>query len=157
MSQNTNVTESTTESTTEINTEDMSTTLEAAGKTAEAEKRKRRERVVKGSHLVETLTSKAAGRGLTVTENQSFFKVTGATKGKAIYVAKKGGRADLSGFTVDQSAVLQISAEFAKEKHMGKVQGQLNFDAPDADVLAAYEQALVVLETSAPAPGDGAE
>jgi hypothetical protein len=128
--------------------EDMGKTLVAAGKKAEQIKAARRERVVKGSHLLNTLQERAAAAGLKIEEKSGFLKITlEGNKGRAIYVAKKGGRCDFSGFTVDAPAVTQITEEDARQKHLGKVRGQLDFTQVDDVVLAAYGQALKVLAT----------
>jgi hypothetical protein len=46
---------------------------------------------------------------------------------------------------LDASAVKQITEQEAKDKHLGKVRGQLDFNASDEDVLAAYGKALAEL------------
>lgn len=127
------------------NTE-MGKKLKGAGKKAEAQKAARRERTVKGSHLLPQLLSSERTGGLTVEDKSGFTKITGKAKGRAVYVAKKGGRVDLSGFSVEAPAVTQISEEDARAKHLGKVRGMLDFNAEDATVLAAYDAALSKLE-----------
>lgn len=126
--------------------------LAAAGKKAEAQKKERQERVVKGSHLLEQLKNKAAEPTLNLkTEEMSgFVKVTGSTKGKRILIAKKGGRVDLSGFTIEADAVKQISEQEARDKHLGKVRAQLDFGRSDDEVLAAFGQALSELNVAFP-------
>jgi hypothetical protein len=126
-------------------TEDMGQKLKKAGKKAEAQKAARRERTVKGSHLLPQLLATDRISGLTTEDKSGFTKIVGKQKGRAIYVAKKGGRVDLSGFTVESPAVAQITEEEARQKHLGKVRGQLDFNAADDAVLAAYDQALEVL------------
>lgn len=125
---------------------EMVSKLEAAGKKVEVQKTQRRERVVRGSHLVEDLTSRARSAGLTLQEKSGFLKVTGSVKGRSIYVAKKGGRVDFSGFAVDSPAVTTITEEEARQKHLGKVRGQLNFNQPDDLVVDAYKFALTQLD-----------
>lgn len=127
------------------NSSDMATKLKAAGEKAERQKAQRRERAVKGSHLLPALTEKPKAAGLTTEEKSGFLKVTGTIKGRTVYVARKGGRVDLSGFTVDAPAVKQISETEAKEKHLGKVRGQLDFNQADDAVLSAYDAALAKL------------
>lgn len=148
------------------NDNEMAEKLKAAGEKAEKQKAVRRERQVRGSHLVKTsegvdgpLVTKPRDAGLEVDEKSGFLKITGATKGRAIYVAKKGGRVDLSGFTVQASAVKQITEEEARDKHLGKVRGQLDFTQADADVLAAFDLALAELGGPKPAasPAPAAE
>lgn len=133
------------------NTTEMGKKLKAAGKLAEAQQKQRRERQVKGSHLLATLQEKATTAGLKIEDKSGFLKITGAGKGRTVYVAKKGGRVDLSGFTVSSPAVKQITEEEARDKHLGKVRGQLDFNQSDDAVLAAYDSALTELAT-APAP-----
>jgi hypothetical protein len=123
------------------NTE-MGKKLKKAGKKAEDQKVARRERTVKGAHLLPKIIGMLEGKGLTVEEKSGFTKVTGVAKGRAVYVAKKGGRVDLSGFTVEGPGVVQISEEDARAKHLGKVRGQLDFDQGDDAVLAACSSAL---------------
>ena len=125
---------------------DMGKKLAKAGKLAEEQKAARRERVVKGSHLLGALQERIQGKGLATDDKIAYIKVTkSGVKGKAIYIAKKGGRTDLSGFTVEHPAVIQLTAEEAQKKHLGRVRGQLDFDQSDESVLAAYEQALDTL------------
>lgn len=123
----------------------MEEKLVEAGKTVEEQAAKKRERAVKGSHLLGMMLEKAKGLGLSTEEKSGFVRITGAAKGRAVYVAKRGGRVDLSGFTIEKPAVVQISAEEAKQKHLGKVRGQLDFNAEDQTVLATYEDALSAL------------
>ncbi|MBV8068284.1 MAG: hypothetical protein JO270_00165 [Acidobacteriaceae bacterium] len=126
-------------------TEGMGEKLKKAGKKAEAQKAARRERTVKGSHLLPQLLSSDRIGALTTEDKSGFTKIVGKQKGRAIYVAKKGGRVDLSGFTVEAEAVTTISEEDARQKHLGKVRGQLDFNKADDAVLAAYDAALAVL------------
>lgn len=133
----------------ETKTEELGKKLVAAGKKAEDQKAARRERVVKGSHLLGVLQERAVSAGLKVEDNTGFLKITReGVKGKTIYVAKKGGRTDFSGFTVDVTAVTQITEEDARQKHLGKVRGQLDFSQSDELVLKAYDAALTVLTTA---------
>ena len=129
----------------ETNSNEMAEKLAAAGEKAENQRRQRRERVVKGSHLLGALTEKAKAAGLTLEEKNGFLKVNGGVRGKNVYIAKKGGRVDLSGFTVDASAVKQITEQEAREKHLGKVRGQLDFDKSDEEILSAFDSALTTL------------
>jgi hypothetical protein len=139
-----------TPSTSEPTQAELAEKLTEAGKKAESQKAARRERAVKGSHLLETLTLRAKEAGLTVEDKSGFLRVSGTTKGRSVYIAKKGGRVDLSGFEVQAVAVTQISEEEARAKHLGKVRGQLNFNKTDNEVLAAYADALKALNAPAP-------
>ncbi len=137
------------EKTTESN-EAKATKLKAAGKKAEAQKAERRARTVKGSHLLETLEARARAAGLNVETQSGYLKVTGPTKGPRIYIAKKGGKVFLNGFTVTAPAILTISEEDAKQRHMGRVKAELDFNASDDAVLAAYD--LAVAQVASPPP-----
>jgi len=128
------------------NTTEMSDKLKEAGEKAVAQKNARRERVVKGSHLLPTLRTNAEAAGLTIEDKSGFLKMSGGVKGKNVYVAKKGGRVDLSGFTVEAAAVKQITETEAREKHLGKVRGQLDFNQSDDQVLEAFGSALAALK-----------
>jgi hypothetical protein len=125
--------------------------LRAAGKKVETERAERKTKTVKGGHLKDAFLEKAKlTDGLNVEEKSGFYKITGPTKGRTVYLATKGGRVDLSGFSVDHPAVVQISAEEAKEKHIGKVRGQLDFEQDDEAVTAAFSAALVELSAEVP-------
>jgi hypothetical protein len=130
----------------------MAEKLAAAGEKAEAQKAARRERVVKGSHLLPKLKELATAAGLETKENSGFLKINGGVKGKNVLIAKKGGRVDLSGFTVEAAAVKQLSETEAREKHLGKVRGQIDFNKTDDEVLEAFSGALVELKVAPPAP-----
>jgi len=132
------------------NTAEMITKLKAAGEKAETAKAIRRERVVKGSHLTTTLLDQAKAAGVLAEEKSGFVKLSAGVKGKNLYIAKKGGRVDLSGFTVEAAAVRQVSETEAKEKHLGKVRGQLDFEQADEAVLAAFTAAVGELKTPNP-------
>ena len=140
-------------------TTNMGEKLAAAGQKAEEQKNERRSRAVKGSHLTEAITTALRGSGLTEVEKTGFFQYAGPAKGRKIYVAKKGGRVDLSGFSVpDAAAVTQISEEEAKTKHLGKVRGQVNFESTDELVLEAIQAAISLLNEPTPeAPAKAAK
>lgn len=137
-------------------TNEMAQKLQAAGEKAEAQKAARRERVVKGSHLLPKLLEQATSAGLSTVEMSGFTKITGANKKLRVLVAKKGGRVDLSGFTVEAAAIRQITEQEARQKHLGKVRGQIDFDKSDDEVLAAFSAALTELQ-NAPAPAQTEE
>ena len=130
---------------------DLKSKLAAANTKAETQKTERRARAVKGAHLTEKFVSLAKDAGCTVRENTGFYVIVGpAGKSLRIYVAIRGGIVDLLGFSVQDKAVLQISKEVAKAKHMGRVQGRLDLEKSDDEVLAAYSAALAVLSVPAP-------
>jgi hypothetical protein len=114
--------------------------LASAGKKIEREQKERRAIAVQGSHLLDSMLGMLSG--LDVNQKAGFHKITGSAKGKAIYIATKGGRMDLNGFTVDHPAIQQVSADEAKKRHIGRVRGQMDFARRDEDILAAFELAL---------------
>lgn len=125
--------------------------LEQANKKAEAQKAERRRKTVKGSHLVEKFVAAAKEAGCDLRENNGFHVIVGkAGKSLRIYVAKRGGIVDLLGFTVQDPAVRQISKAEAKEKHMGRVEGRLEMERTDEEILAAFNLALGVINVPAP-------
>jgi len=125
---------------------EMAQKLEAAGKQAEVQKAQRRERTVKGSHLSSRLEDMVQKFGLQSVEKSGFHKVSGPVKGRTIYLARKGGRADISGFNLDLPGIKQISETEAKEKHLGKVRGQIDFSQADEVVLETFSAALKKLQ-----------
>lgn len=133
-----------------MNETEMAEKLVAAGEKVAAEKAERRQREVKGAHLLPKLMQLATEAGLQVEEMSGFTKLTGPDKSKRVLLAKKGGRVDLSGFSLELSAVKQISETEAREKHMGKVRGQLDFEKTDDEVVEAYSAALTELKNSTP-------
>ena len=152
MSDNTNTTETTNTQT----DASMAEKLAAATEKVKKQKAERTAKVVKGAHLNDAFNAAVTAVGsLKREEKTSFAKVTSDVKSKAIYVALKSGRVDLSSFTVTSDAVVQIDEKTAREKHLSKVRSQLNFELAstpegDAALLAAFNQALV--ELSVPLP-----
>ncbi len=144
---NTNQNDKTTITNSESDT-DMAQRLANAGQKAEAATEARRERTVKGSHLTEKMLGLATGK--TVEDKSGFHKITGKGKGRSVYLAKKGGRVDASGFTVTNVAVVQISEEVAKDKHLGRVRGQIDFEKSDDEVLAAFSALVAELDVETP-------
>ncbi len=123
--------------------------LKQAGEKAEKQEKERQARQVRGSHLTEQFMQAIQAAGLTTTDKTSYVQVTGAAgKSAKVYMAKKGGRVDFSGFTVEGPAVVQISAEEAKAKHLGRVRGTIDFDAADGEILRAFRKALTVVNTA---------
>lgn len=149
-----------TEQTTQSNEEStsMGEKLKAATEKVEKQKAERTLKVVKGANLNPKFLESAKAAGLECAEKTGFFKLTApGVKGKAIYVARRGGRVDLSGFTIPNSAVKQIAEAEAQAAHLGKVRGQLNFDLAgseegDAQLLAAFDEALTEAKVVPPAP-----
>lgn len=126
--------------------------LQTAGKKAEKVKVERHERQVKGAHLLPKLLEAAKAAGCVTDEKSGFIKITGVAKSRAVYLARKGGRCDVSGFELaGQAGVIQISEEQAKAKHLGKVRGMIDFEnAADDVVEAAFSAALVKLAEATP-------
>lgn len=134
-------------------TPEMAEKLIAAGEKAVAQKAQSRERTVKGSHLLPAITEQVKAAGLQIEELTGYLKVSAGVKGKNLYIAKKGGKIDLSGFTMENSAIKQISEQEAREKHLGKVRGTIDFDKSDDEVLAAFTTVLSTLAVDdKPAP-----
>jgi len=111
--------------------------------------RKTQNRRIRGAHLVETIVSKALAAGLVQTENANYYKFTGPGK-KHLLVLKRGGRIDVSGFTVDAPGLRQFSAEEAKAKHIGKVTASFEMDAADDAILASFEIAVAACAVDVP-------
>jgi len=121
---------------------DMAEKLKAAGQKAQAEKQARRERVVKGSHLLDKMREAAVQAGCSVEEQTAALKVSGGVKKKFVYIGKKGGVVSLSGFKLELEAVKQITEAEARQRHLGLVRGQIDFDKTDDEVMAAFTAAL---------------
>lgn len=130
--------------------ENMKEKLKEAGKKAEKATAEKRERTVKGAHLQTALVTLAKETGLNYIEKSGFAQVHGKRKGFKVYIALKGGRVDLSGFTLDHPAFTQITEEEAKAKHLGKVRATVNFDKSDDEVTAGYKAALAELLVEPP-------
>lgn len=128
---------------------DLKARLEQAGKKAEEQKAEKQARTVKGAHLKEQIEALVNGSGLEVVKNTGFLKVIGNQNKNKILVAIKGGRVDLSGFTIEDAAVIQVTEEDAKAKHLGKVRGFVNFEASDEAVIAVITKAIEILKTPA--------
>jgi hypothetical protein len=109
-------------------------------------KSERTRSVKQGTHLLPRMMEMVAERKMVVEEKSGYHKVTGNAKKKTVYIAVKGGRVDLSGFSIDHAGITQISEEEAKGRHLGKVRGQIDFDRDDSVVLDALEKALVELQ-----------
>ena len=125
--------------------------LAKANQKAETQKKERRARVVKGSHLTEQLLQIGRDAGLNVRENTGFYVLSGpAGKNVRIAIAKRGGVVDFLSFTVSSPAVRQVSREEAQQKHLGRVQGRIAFDGTDEQTIAAFKQAVAALNTPAP-------
>lgn len=134
------------------NTNEMAEKLAAAGKKAESQKKARQERVVKGSHLLDKLKEMATASAGAPDEMNGFLKFNSPDKKKRVLIAKKGGRVDLSGFTIEADAIRQISEQEARDKHLGKVRAQLDFGRADDEVLSAFSAALAKLAEPTPEP-----
>lgn len=129
---------------------DLKQKLEQANKKAETQRKERRARVVKGSHLTEQLVQLGRDAGLNVRENTGFYVLSGkAGKNVRIAIAKRGGVVDFLSFSVPSAAVRQVSREEAQQKHLGRVQGRIAFDGTDAETVEAFKQAIEVLSTEA--------
>jgi hypothetical protein len=119
--------------------------LTEAAKKIEAETVEKREIRSGGSlSLVTPMLDIAKQMGLNVDEKSGFYKITGTQKGRSVYLARRGGRVDISGFTViDVEGVTVISEEEAKRRHIGKVRGQMLFDGSNQSLVDSFR---IVLE-----------
>jgi hypothetical protein len=132
---------------------DLKEKLEQANKKAETQRKERRARVVKGSHLTEQLVTIGKDAGLTMRENTGFYVFSGkAGKNVRIAIAKRGGVVDFLSFSVESPAVRQVSKQEAQDKHLGRVEGRIAFDGTDEETIAAFKQAVTVLDTERPEP-----
>lgn len=132
--------------------ETMTEKLQNAAAKAETQKKERTERTKKGAHLLTAMLDLVKAEGLETVEKTAFLQVRApGTKGRVLYIDRKGGRVDLSGFSLEHAAITQISAEDAKAKHLGKVRGMVNFESADSDVMAAFTAALTELKSAPPA------
>lgn len=132
--------------TTETINGDMASKLKAAGEKAKAERQERRERTVKGSHLLEPMREYVTAEGCSILEQTAALKVSGGVKKKLVYIAKKGGVVSISGFTLQHPAVKQITEADARARHLGLVRGQLDFDKSDDEVMAAFKLAVAEIK-----------
>jgi hypothetical protein len=135
---------------TEDEMSDLKTRLQNAGRKAEEQKAEKQARTVKGAHLHDQIRALIKESGLEVVENTGFHKVVGRGNKLKLLVAVKGGRVDLSGFTIDSPAVTQVSEDEAKAKHLGKVRGFVNFEATDNEVMDVIRESLRMLSTPDP-------
>lgn len=120
----------------------MAGKLQAANTRAEEMVKAKRAKRVVGSHLVDAMMLKVKERKLAVDDKAGYHKIFGDAKGVCVYLAKKGGRADLSGFCVEDPAVISLTAEEARAKHLGKVRGQIDFDRDDQAIMRAWDAIL---------------
>lgn len=134
------------------NENEMKEKLIAAGKKAEAVEKKRKEKVIPGAHLLDKMKALLGMEGLTANEKGDFFQVTGKPNKRKLYLAVKGGRVALSGYTVQADGVIQLTAEEAAARHLGRVRGELDFSKDDTTVMGAFTSALGALLEDAPAP-----
>lgn len=104
--------------------------------------KEKRSKRVSGTHLLESMLQDVKDLRLVVEEKSGFYKIFGNKKGVCIYLANKGGRADLSGFSLDIPGIKIISEEAAKERHLGKVRGQVDFDRDDKIIMEAWRKVL---------------
>lgn len=132
---------------------DLKQRLEQANTKAETQRKERRARVVKGSHLTDQLVKIGKDAGLTMRENTGFYVFSGkAGKNVRIAIAKRGGVVDFLSFSVDSTAVKQVSKEEAAAKHLGRVEGRIAFDGTDEETIAAFTKAVWVLNTERAEP-----
>lgn len=131
-----------------LSTKDLKERFENAGKQVINEVKAKRERSVKGAHLLKTFLDIAQESGCSVEEQSGFYKITGTVPKKIVYVAKNGGRVDLNGFTVECGVITQVSPDEARQRHLGRVRGQFNFNNSDEGLVAAFKQVINTLTVS---------
>ena len=96
----------------------------------------------------EAVLELATSLGCEVTEQKSFFKITGPTPKKALYVGKAKRyvtRIDISGFEPEEhSSIKQVSEEEAKALKLGAVRGQIlpKELGEDVDPLEGFRAAV---------------
>ncbi len=71
-----------------------------------------------------------------------FYKIKGKKPNKAIYVSKRDGRVDLAGFILDSPAVIPISKEEIKRRHLGRIRAKIAIHLNEDLVLTTYKNAL---------------
>jgi len=120
------------------------TRLISAEEKVKRQKKERRSKVVPGSHLLDEMLERA--KDLKVDKKSSFYKITGSIKGRAVYVAIKGGRVDLSGFNIEHASCSKLTEQEARDKHLGRVRGQLDFSHGDDVTMNGYDISLKELE-----------
>lgn len=106
---------------------DMAGALERA-ESKPKEPSNRRRKHEKDPAFTQHLVDLAIEIGLTVEKKKTFNKIYGSQKGRTVYVAVEALRVDLSGFCVEHSGIRAISADEAKEQHLGAVRGTIIFD-----------------------------
>jgi hypothetical protein len=100
------------------------------------------------THSVESVLELVRTLGCEVTEQKSFFKVTGPTPKKALYIGKAKRymtRLDISGFEPSEHpAIKAVSEADAKDLKLGAVRGQIlpKTLGEDVDVLDGVTKAV---------------
>jgi hypothetical protein len=114
---------------------------------------------------VDELFELAEESGFGPEETQGWFKI-GDDRGPRAYVRRPGtnGRAreiHLSGFTLDDARVEQLTPQEARARHLGRVRGIIvvpdDCDADERrDLLALFRKALTVVQDGLPPPSEPA-
>jgi hypothetical protein len=110
---------------------------------------------------VDELLELAEENGFEPAETQGWFKI-GHDRGPRVYVRRPGadGRAreiHLSGFTLDDARVEQLTPQEARARHLGRVRGIIGVpgdcDAGErGQLLALFQRGLTVVQDGLPAP-----
>lgn len=116
--------------------------LKEAEKKWEKQNLDRRIKNVRGFHLLEKMIGMADNKTYTVDKKSVYYKITGASKDKKLYVSINGGRVDLNGFSIEEKAIREIGIDVAKKKHLGRTKAQLDFSCNDEEIMIAYKKAL---------------
>ncbi len=91
---------------------------------------------------VEKFEEAVKDAGLSMEPMSAFYKIEAG--GRRLYVArtKRVNRVDLSGFSFSHPAVTVLTDDHRREKRMGGVQAQLDFNKKEEQVLEAFATAL---------------
>lgn len=106
----------------------------------------RRTERTKAGALLDQMLDAVHALQLAVEEKAGFHKIVRSRGTRRIYLAKKGGRADLSGFSIEHPAVAQLTREQARERHLGQVRGQVDFSRSAEEIMDAWARALAELD-----------
>lgn len=111
--------------------------------------REKRSKRVSGSHLYDDMMNMVnSSKTLFINDKTGYHQIMSNASKKAktsVYLAKKGGKAYLTNFCIDDVGVKPMSEAEAREKHLGRVRGQIDFERDDATVMKAWENVLKTL------------
>lgn len=98
---------------------------------------------------IEKLKAIVDAHGLKMEPMSAFYKVEAG--GRRMYVTrtKRVSRVDLSGFHFTHPAVVTLDDDDRREKRMGRVEAQLDFNRKEEQVLEAFHTALSFMQALA--------